>query len=231
VICAIYDAMVHLRTPDRAAERLAEARDRARAAGEPGLERLARGFRLVPLRMLGHVEGLEDEVEALLRPDTGREYDRYLCLWASSLLALVDRAGPRLRRLMDEQLADLAANGIRGNWLTMYWEALALVLTGEEYLPQLRRARLRAEAEGRRADADCALVLAYAAACDDDWEQAAELLGAVGDALLRDTAGFIHLALVREQLVRPRLDPEVFAAATARGQALDLDVVLAAHGL
>ena len=52
------------------------------------------------------------------------------------------------------------------------------------------RSRTRAAAEGRDVEADCVLVLAYAA----------ELLGAVANVLLHDTAGFIHLALVRDQL-------------------------------
>ena len=71
------------------------------------------------------------------------------------------------------------------------------------------------------------LALGYAAACRDDWERAAELLGAAADELLRDTAGFIHHALLREQLVRPRLEPEAFTAATARGQQLRLGDLLA----
>jgi hypothetical protein len=231
VIASIYAAMTHLASPAKVAERLQDAADRARAAGEPGLERLARGFRLVPLRMLGRTDRLDQEVRDLTESDTGHDYDRYICLWASSVLALVDRDGPRLRALMDAQLADLMASGLHGNWLTLYWEALAMISTGEAYLPQLRRARQRAELEGRRAKADCALALAYAAACRDEWERSAELLATAGGALLDDTAGFIHLSLLREQLVRPRLDPSAFAAATARGESADLDQLLAEQGL
>jgi len=231
VITAIYDAMVHLLEPDRAAERLEDAGDRARAIGEPGLERLARAFRMVALRLLGSTDGLDDEARALTGADSDGDYDRYLAIWAASLIALVDRDGPRLRWLMDAQLVDLAASGLRENWLTMYWDALALIAGGEDYLPQLRRSRRRAEAEGRRAEADCVLALAYAAACRDAWEEAAELVGAAGVALLHDTAGFIHHALLREQLVRPVLEPDVFAEATMRGQALALDEVLDEHGL
>ncbi|MGH3331210.1 MAG: AfsR/SARP family transcriptional regulator [Nocardioidaceae bacterium] len=231
VIAAIYDALVQLVVPAQAALRLEDACTRARAAGEPGLERLATAFRVVVLRMLGRTRGLDEEVHTLIEADSGGDYDRYICIWTASLIALVDRDGPRLRRLMDAQLTDLMASGLRENWLTMYWEALAMVAGGEDYLPQLRRARRRAEAEGRRADADCLLALGYAAACRDDWKQAAELLGAAGGALLHDTAGFIHHALLREQLVRPRLKPDAFTAATARGEALDLDLLLHEHGL
>jgi predicted ATPase/DNA-binding SARP family transcriptional activator len=222
VIATIYDALGLLVDHVRAADHLLEARDRARAIGEPGLERLARGYRLVPLRLLDRTKGLDDEAAALVEAGTGYDYDRYICLWATSLLALVDRDGPRLRRLLDAQHADLATSGLDENWLTMYWEALALIAIGEDFLPQLHRAHRRAEAEGRSPDADYVLALAYAAACREQWEEAAELLGAAARPLRRDTAGYIHHALLRERLVRPRLPAQVFAAATSRGAGLDL---------
>jgi predicted ATPase/DNA-binding SARP family transcriptional activator len=230
VLAAIYDAMAHLVHPNRAARLLGEASERARSVGEPGLERLARSFRLVPLRMLGRTRGLDDEADALIEAE-GCEYDRYICIWASSCVCLVDRNGKRQRWLMDLQLADLSATGVRENWLTMYWHALCMISNAEEYMTQLRRARRRAEAEGRGAEADCVLALAYAAACRDQWEEAAELVGAAGGALLDDTASFIHHALICEQLVRPRLAPEVFASALARGGEADLTELLAQHGL
>lgn len=177
VIVAVYDALADLRDAERACDKLAEAADLARALGEPGLERLARGYRMVPLRLLGRTPGLDDEARALTEAGCGNDYDRYICIWAASLLAMVDRDGPRLRGLMDAQLLDLMSTGLHENWLTMYWGALGQVCNGEDYLPQLRRARRRAEAEGRSADADCVLALGYAAACRDGWEQAAELLG------------------------------------------------------
>ncbi len=128
MIVAINDAMSHLLEPARSAKRLEEAARRARAAGEPGLERLARSYRVVAQRLQGRRRGLDAEVRDLLEEDDSEhEYDRYLCIWAASLVALVDRDGPGLRRLMDAQLADLMASGLRENWLTMYWEALALI--------------------------------------------------------------------------------------------------------
>ncbi len=223
IIATIDDAMAGLVDPVRAAERLLLARDLARAADEPGLERLARGYRLIPLRLLGRTEGLAEEAAELTAAGTGQDYDRYICKWAASTLALVDRDGPRLRRLMDAQLAELADSGLRENWLTMYWQALTMVVNGEDFLPQLDRARRRAEAEGRRGDADYVFALGYAAACRDDWEAAAELLGAAAPALRRDTAGFIQHALLSEQLLRPHLPAPAYAAATARGAALPLE--------
>jgi hypothetical protein len=231
VVTNIYEATAHLAMADRAAARLLEAAAQARVADEPALERLARAFRVVALRLLGHTEGLDDEVRALIEADAAGGYDRYISLWVASLVALVERNGQRLRSLMDAQLADLMASDLQENWLTMYWGALAQIAEGEDYLPQLRRARRRAEAEGRLADADCVLALAYAAACRDDWQRAAELLGAAGGALQRDTASFIHLALLRDQLVRPHLDPDVLAAAITRGRSTALAALVEEHDL
>ncbi|MGN6576364.1 MAG: ATP-binding protein [Nocardioides sp.] len=231
VIVTIYDAMAHLVEPARSARRLEDAARRAHEAGEPGLERLARSYRVVARRMQGRRDGLDAEIRDLLRADAGADYDRYLCIWAASLVALVDRDGPGLRRLMDAQLADLMASGLRENWLTMYWESLALIAGRGDYLPQLRRARERAEAEGRQADADCLLALGYAAACRDAWEDAAELLGAAGLVLLHDTAGFIHHTLLQDQLVAPNLDPATFRAAVSRGQRLPVEPLLREQGL
>jgi len=132
---------------------------------------------------------------------------------------------------MVRQLAQLRASGLDENWLTTFSTALTRVAAAEPYLPQLRLARQRAEQEGRAAEADVVLALGYAAACRDDWTRAAELVAAAGSALFSDTAGFVHPALIRDRLVRPRLDPGEFAAATARGEALSLPEVLAEHGV
>ena len=231
VIASIYDAMVHLDSPGRAVERLEEAARRGRGAGEPGLERLARGYRIVALRMLGHSTGLREEGLALTDGTPDRDYARYLCHWAASLVALVDRDGSWLGHLMDQQRDDLSTTALHENWLTLYWGALALVAQGEDCRPLLRRARDRALAEGRAAEADCVLLLAYAAACSNEWERAAELLGAAEGELLHDTAGFIHQSLLREQLVRPQLEPDRFKELLHRGRRLRLSAVLEEWGL
>jgi hypothetical protein len=174
--------------------------------------------------------GLDAEA-AGLTADNGADYDTYIAIWSAWLVALVERDGGRLRRLIDEQLAHLRASGLDENWLTAYSEALALIASGEPYLFRLRLARSRAEREGRQADADVVLALGYAAACRDDWHRAAELITAAGTALFSDTAGFLYHALLRDRLVRPRLDPADLAAATLRGEGLSRAALLAEHGV
>jgi hypothetical protein len=144
---------------------------------------------------------------------------------------MIDRDGVWLGHLREQQREDLSTTELHENWLTLYWGALARVGQGRDYLPLLRTARAWAEAEGRSADADCVLALAYAAACRDEWERAAELLGAAEGALLHDTAGFIHQRLLREQLVGPRLDPETYARLLATGQGTSLSAILRDHGV
>ena len=95
----------------------------------------------------------------------------------------------------------------------------------------LRQARPRAESEGRRADLDCVLALAYAAACRDEPLLAAELIGAIGGGLFHDTANFIHHTIIRERVVRPLIDAPSFEAALARGHDLSIADILAAHDL
>jgi len=231
VLAAVYEAMVHLDDPVLATQRLEVAGQRALEVGEPGLARLARGYRLVTVRMQGPSEALRAEVRDLVDAVGERDYDRYICHWAGSLLALADQDPRALRHLFDQQLRDLAASGLRENWLTLYWGALALVVEGEDYRAQLVRSRGRAEAEGREVDADLVLALACAAGYREEWERAAELVGAATATLLHDTAGFIHLTLVRDQMVRPRLDPATFAAAHERGRSLDLTELLDEHGV
>jgi hypothetical protein len=230
VLTDTYTAMLMLVTPAAAVPHLERARDCAREIGAPGLERVARAYLMVARRLLGETGGLAAETDALVAAGAARDYDRYICIWAGWLHAVAERDGPRMRELIDVQLADLAATGLNENWLTMFSQALTMIGERADYVPQLLRTRHRAAAEGRSADADTVLALAYAAAVEDEWEEAAELLGAAGDALSRDTAGYLHHAVLRDQLVRPRLAPAAFAAAEQRGRRRDLDAVLSRLG-
>jgi predicted ATPase len=219
-IAAIYSAITHLADPARTVARLDAAAAAASAAGEDKLERLARGFRMVARTLHSGPQGLRAESEALTQGDGERDYSLYLARWAGSVVALADRDSRRLARLMSDQLDDLAITTLHGNWLTMYWEALTDAATCRPYVEQVRRARDRALAEGRDSTADCVLVLAVAAAYAGDWDRAAELVGAVEDQLLHDTASFIHLGVVRDRLVRPHLEPAAMERCLAAGRRL-----------
>ncbi len=231
VIAAIYQAMVHLATPARAVERLEAAAAQAEEVGEEALARLARAYRLVARLLLGSLDGLRDDARAVTEGVATADYALYLSRWAASLVAVVERDGAWQDDLMTHQLEELESSTLRGNWLTLYWDALRLIGIGEEFRPQLLRARARAEAEGRGAEPDLVLALAHVAAGRDEWEEAALLVGATEGALLHDTAGFLQQVIVRDRLVRPHLDPDVFDRQLARGRDLVLSDVLARHGL
>jgi predicted ATPase len=230
VIAKIYRSLSLMVEPVRAASGLADARDDARAVAEPGLERLARGFRVAALVAAGDSADLGHEIGELTTP-VAHGYDRYICIWAAYVAALTGRDGTEMRRWMDRQHENVLGSGLRENWLTMYCDTLTRVAEGSEYLPHLRQARLRAESEGRRADLDCVLALSYAAACRDEPVLAAELIGAIGGGLFHDTANFIHHTIIRERVVRPLVDAPSFAAALARGRDLSIADILAEHEL
>lgn len=230
VIAMIYRSLSLMIEPGRAAAGLEAARDQARALDEPGLERLARGFRVVAQLSAGDRVGLEAEIDELTTPES-HGYDRYICIWAAFVCTLVDRDAAAMRRWMDRQHENILHSGLRGNWLTMYSDTLARIADGSAFMPYLRQTRLRAESEGRRADLDCVLALAYAAACRDEPALAAELVGASGGGLFHDTANFIHHTIIRERVVRPLLDAASFDGALVRGRDLSIADILAAHDL
>jgi predicted ATPase/DNA-binding winged helix-turn-helix (wHTH) protein len=230
VIAGIYRGMLQLAAPDRAVAGLTAAAERAAALGEPELNRLARSFRIVVQQTAGRRDGLAEEIRAL-SPPASDGYDDYIFIWAGFVYALVARDGPDLRGWMDRQADVLRSSRLRDSWVTLFCDALARIADGADYLPRLRQARRWAEVEGRRADRDCLLALAYAAACRGEPERAAELVGAIGSGLFHDTANFVHHLLIRDHVVRPMLDPDVFTAAVARGADRPIAAVLAEHGL
>ncbi len=229
VIAAIYQSLLAIREPQRAIAGLRAARDRAGRLDTPHLHRLARGFLVVALLAAGRRPD-PAEIAELTAP-TGDGYDRYICTWAAWLDALADGDGPALRRRMDTQVAGVRASGLEENWLMAFSQALTAIGEGSDYQPHLLRARQRAAAEGRQADIDCVLALAYAAACGDEPVRAAELIGASSTGLFHDTANFPLHMIIRDRLVRPRLDTATFDDAITRGMAQPIGAILARHHL
>jgi predicted ATPase len=231
VIAATYRALTDASRPGEAVTGLTAAAEAAREAGEPALNRLVRAFRAVALLAAGRRDdGLAAEIDELTSvPSDG--YDRYICIFAAWSEAFVDRDGTRLRSWMNRQVEHLHGSGLRENWVMLFCDALADIAGGADYLPRLGMALRRAEAEGRNADVDGVLALAYVEACRDRPVQAAELIGACGGRLFHDTANFLLLMLMRDCVVRPMLDAETFAAATARGRERSLASVLAEYRL
>ncbi|MFC0526633.1 ATP-binding protein [Phytohabitans kaempferiae] len=230
VIAGMYRSLAAITRPDRAVAGFDAIYPHAYDAGGRALDRLVRAFRAVALLWADRPDEVSAEVQALT-DSPGHGYDRYICIWAAFMKALLERDGPRLRRLMDIQIDNVHRSGLRENWLTMFDTALTMIAHGEDHLPTLDRARRRAEAEGRRADADIVFALAYAAACQDNWPLAAELLEASSDSLFRDTANFTQHRAVRDLLVRPKLSPEELATAKQRAKSRTIHEILTAHGL
>lgn len=129
VIVMIYRSLAQVSVPERAVAGLAEASAQAESIGEPALDRLARAFRVVSQLAAGTDGDFAGEMEPLVAvPSDG--YDRYICVWAAWITALVDRDGARLRRWMDQQLENVRRSGLRENWLTQFSHALTAMGEG-----------------------------------------------------------------------------------------------------
>ena len=79
----------------------------------------------------GDRAGLAAEIGELTRPVV-HGYDRYICIWAAYVDALIDRDGPAMRRWMDRQHENVLGSGLRENWLTcsaMRWRGSPTGLT------------------------------------------------------------------------------------------------------
>lgn len=230
VIASIYGSLTMVSTPEQAVAGLEAARDRAEEIGEPQLNRLARAFRVMALLAAGRRTGLSDEIRALT--DSASDgYDWYIAIWTAWMDAVIDRDAARLRHWMDVQNDNISTSGLRENWLTLFSQTLTAIGEGSDYLPHLLQARRRAELEGRNADVDCVLALAYAAACQGDPVRAAELIGASSGALFHDTANFVQHMIIRDAVVRPLLDRNRFDEALMRGRDMNFALLLAENGL
>ncbi|MBY5164377.1 ATP-binding protein [Salsipaludibacter albus] len=230
VVARLYRALV-MGDPEVAGPRLARAGAEAAEIGEEQLARLARAFLAVNTLVSGDRAGLAEELAELVTHTPTDGYDRYITWWAAWCTALADQDIQRLRAIQDVQVANLGRVGIGQNWLTVFCNAMTSIGEGEHHLAHLQRARRWAARQDRRADADCVLALAWSAARAGDAVGATELLGACEAELFHDTAGFVHLAVVREHVVRPSLDPADFARARTRGRERPLATILAEAGL
>jgi predicted ATPase/DNA-binding winged helix-turn-helix (wHTH) protein len=230
LIGTLYQGML-LGDPAQALIRLERARAGALVQSVPRLAQLASAVAVVARLLAGQGSPAASEVEELLESASPDGYDRYITFWAIWVTALAASDPRELRRLMDIQLDNVRSSGLRENWLTMFCHVLTKIADGTPWVTQLQDARRRARIEGRDSDADTALALAYAAACDGEFETAAELLSAGAGRLFHDTGNYVHYRVVRDFIVRPALDRQAFEAATERGRVLDLSALLERHEL
>ena len=115
-----------------------------------------------------------------------------------------DAAGAR--RWISRQHDYLDRTGIVETWITSFSTAMCDVLEGADVVSRLRHTLDLADREGYQAEADCVLVLAYAAICADRPEEAAEL---VGNALHGRINATKHYAVQRglDRALQRQLDP------------------------
>ena len=125
----------------------------------------------------------------------------------------------------------LDRTGIVETWITSFSTAMCEVVEGGDVTSRLRRTLDLADREGYRADADCVLVLAYAAICADRFREAAELVGTATHGRINATAHYALYSAVLDRTLRDRLDPTARAEAAERGRERTPSEVLADHGI
>ena len=94
-------------------------------------------------------------------------YDRFILHWAGWMLGLAERDAAGARRWMSRQQDYLDRTGIVETWITSFSTAMCDVVEGGDVVSRLRHTLDLADREGYQAEADCVLVLAYAAICAD----------------------------------------------------------------
>jgi hypothetical protein len=102
---------------------------------------------------------------------------------------------------------------------------------GRDVRDLVARALALADREGYRADADCALALAYSEACRGDGEAAAEWLGTAIGSRFNSTAHYSLYRVVVEPVIHRQLEPEALASAVERGRRRTAAEALAELGI
>jgi hypothetical protein len=158
-------------------------------------------------------------------------YDSFILHWAGWMLGLAERDAVAARRWMGLQQDYLDRTGIVETWITSFSTAMCDVIDGMDVGGALARTLTLAEREGFHAAADCVLVLAYAALCDDRPEAAAELIGTAVRGRFNSTAHYVLYRAVLDPALRQQLDDEVVTGAMALGRTRDAAEALADHGI
>jgi predicted ATPase/DNA-binding winged helix-turn-helix (wHTH) protein len=230
-LVAHYWALARLTDPESARPRLGQALDLARRSGDPRLTTLIETF--LTVADLG--AGDHDQARKAHAQLEGRAsedgYDSFILHWAGWMLGLAERDAATARRWMGLQQDYLDRTGIVETWITSFSTAMCDVVEGGDVASRLRHTLDLADREGYRADADCVLVLVYAAICADRPEEAAELIGTATHGRINATAHHVLYSAVLDRALRGQLDATARAEAAARGRERTPAEVLADHGI
>jgi predicted ATPase len=230
-LVAQYWALARLTDPDSARPRFGRALDLARQSGDARLVNLMEALStVVDLRAGDHDQARA--THARLEGNTSEDgYDSFILHWAGWMLGLAERDAASARRWMNLQEDYLDRTGIVETWITSFSTAMCDVVEGGDVVSRLRYTLDLADREGYRADADCVLVLAYAAICADRWHEAAELIGTATHGRINATAHYALYSAVLDRALRSQLDATALAEAAARGRERTPAEVLADHGI
>jgi hypothetical protein len=156
-------------------------------------------------------------------------YDNFILNWAGWMLGLAERDAAGARRWISRQHDYLDRTGLVETWITSFSTAMCDVLEGADVVSRLQHTLDLADREGYQAEADCVLVLAYAAICADRPEEAAELVGTALHGRINATAHYALYSAVLDRALQRQLEAPALAAAAARGLERTPPEVLAAH--
>ncbi|HET8617397.1 MAG TPA: winged helix-turn-helix domain-containing protein [Acidimicrobiales bacterium] len=230
-VLAHYHALARLTEPASGRPRLARALDLARRSGDDRLTTMIEIFFTVADLAAGDYDQARAEHARLDRVASEDGYDRFLLHWAGWMLGLAERNAVTARRWMSRQQDFLDRTGIVETWITSFSTALCDVVEGGDVVSRLAHTLDLADREGYRADADCVLVLAYAAICAERPSEAAELIGTATHGRFNATALYVLYSAVLDRPLRGRLDAAAMAEAAARGRERTPAEALAGHGI
>ena len=179
----------------------------------------------------GRYEEARAAVARLDRSASKEGYDRFILNWVGWMCGLATREAVEARRWVEVQHDFLDRCGVVETWLSSFSRAMCDVIEGGDVRTTLRRTLILADREGYQAHADSVLVLAFAEICGGRFDLAAELVGTAMQARFNATAHYVLYSVVIDPALRRHLDPDVLAAARARGHVRQAAEALAEYGV
>ncbi|HEX4982064.1 MAG TPA: hypothetical protein VFV63_10215 [Ilumatobacteraceae bacterium] len=205
--------------------------DLANQTGDARLITLIEAFLAVADLASGQHDDVHEAVTRLDGAASADGYDRFILHWTGWMLGLAERDVTTARRWMGLQQEYLDRTGIVETWITSFSTAMCDVIDGSDVRSILARTLDLADREGYQADADCALVIAYAEICQGRFDAAAELIGTAMHGRFNATAHYVLYRTVFDRLLRGQLDTDAIADAVRRGRERTAVAALAEYGI